>query len=113
MSKRDEKLALYREFISKHELEIDDTLLVSVTVGLGPSIYNKNSELIACSNDSELETVRENFLKKKLGLTQSDDALIAGIKEVCQEIGSSVKNKFRAVFYSLLVKKFAKEDFYK
>ena len=112
MSTRDEKLALYREFVTKHNLSVDDALLVNVTIGLGPSIYNKNSELIACSQDSELETVRESFLKKKLGLTQSDEELTQGIKDVCQEIGSSVKNKFRAVFYTLLVKKFGKQDIY-
>lgn len=112
MSKRDEKIAHYREFVSNHKLEMDDELLVKVTIGLGPSIYNKDSEVIACSQKSELERVRENFLKKKLGLTQSDDELDQAILEVCQEIGSSVRNKIRAVFYTLLVDKFQKQSVY-
>jgi hypothetical protein len=112
MSKRDEKLELYRKFIADNNLKIDDELLVKVVIGLGPSIYNKNSELIACSNDSELETVANNFLKKKLGLSDSDEELMSAIKEVCQEIGSSIKNKYRAVFYALLVTKYAKESIY-
>lgn len=112
MNKRDEKLALYRKFVTDNDLTIDDALLVSVTIGLGPSIYNKNSELIACSNDTELATVRDNFLKKKLGLEQSDDELTTSIKEVCSEIGSKVRNKYRAVFYTLLVSKFNKQDLY-
>ncbi|MEA1954764.1 MAG: DUF2853 family protein [Campylobacterota bacterium] len=112
MSKRDEKLAHYREFIISHNLTIDDDLLVKVTVGLGPSIYNKDAELIACSSDSELDTVKENFLKKKLQLTLSDEELTQSIKDVCQEIGSSVKNKYRAVFYTMLVNKFDKQSVY-
>ena len=112
MSKRDEKLALYRKFVTDNNLTLDDALLVNVTIGLGPSIYNKNSELIACSSDTELATVRDNFLKKKLGLEQSDDELTAAIKEVCNEIGSSNRNKYRAVFYTLLVTKLNKQDFY-
>ncbi len=112
MSQRDEKLAHYRDFVAQHNITLDDALLVKVTIGLGPSIYNKNAELIACSQVDELTTVRENFLKKKLALTLSDKELDEAIKEVCQEIGSSVKTKFRAVFYTLLVKKFDKADIY-
>jgi len=112
MSQRDEKLAHYRDFVAQHNITLDDALLVKVTIGLGPSIYNKNAELIACSQVDELTTVRENFLKKKLALTLSDKELDKAIKEVCQEIGSSVKTKFRAVFYTLLVKKFDKADIY-
>lgn len=112
MSKKDEKLELYRKFIADHQITIDDALFIKVTNGLGPSIYNKNSELIACSDQNELQTVRDSFLKKKLGLELSDDALMKVIKEVCIEIGSSVKTKYRAVFYTLLVQKFDKSSIY-
>jgi len=112
MSKRDEKLELYRAFVKDHKLTIEDDLLVKVTIGLGPSIYNKNSELIACSHKHELQTVKDNFLKKKLGLSQSDEELLEGIDEVCKEIGSSVRNKYRAVFYTLLVAKYNQQGVY-
>ncbi len=112
MSKLDEKLALYREFVKSHGLKLDDGLLVKVTTGMGPSIYKKDAELIACSNTDEVDRVRENFLKKKLGLTQNDDELNKAIHEVCEEIGSSVKNKYRTVFYTLLVEKFNKQSVY-
>jgi len=112
MSKRDEKLAHYKKFANEHGIKIEDDLLTKVTIGLGPSIYNNDAEVVACSQKSELERVRENFLKKKLGLTQSDEELDQAVKEVCEEIGSSVKNKYRAVLYALLVDKFKKQDVY-
>ncbi len=112
MNKRDEKIELYKKFATDNNISIDDALLTKVTVGLGPSIHNKNSELIACSSNSELATVRDNFLKKKLGLALSDDELDSAIKEVCQEIGSSIKTKYRAVFYTLLVSKLKQESYY-
>jgi len=112
MSQRDEKLALYREFVIKHNLTLDDALLAKVTVGLGPSIYNKDSESIACSDQSELDTVRKNFLIKKLGLTLEEAELNAAIKEICETIGSSVRTKYRAVFYTLLTQKFNKQEIY-
>jgi len=112
MSKLDEKIELYQKFVSEHKLNIDVDLLVKVTKGLGPSIYKKDAETIACSQESELETVKNNFLKKKLGLELDDDALMTAIKEVCSEIGSSVRTKYRAVFYAMLAKKFDKASIY-
>ncbi len=112
MSKRDEKIAHYNEFVAKNALSVDGALLEKVTIGLGPSIYNKNSELVSCSKASELETVREKFLKVKLGLSLSDEELDSAIADVCQAIGSHIPNKYRAVFYTMLVEKFAKQEVY-
>jgi len=41
---------------------ISDELIEKVVIGLGPSVYNKNSELvILVARRAELETIRENF----------------------------------------------------
>jgi len=112
MSKLDEKIELYTKFAADHKLEIDNDFLIKVTKGLGPSIYNKDAETIACTQASELNTVLNNFLKKKLGLEQDDEVLMSAIKDVCQQIGSSVRTKYRAVFYALLALKFDKTSIY-
>ncbi|NPA73131.1 MAG: DUF2853 family protein [Epsilonproteobacteria bacterium] len=112
MSKLDEKIELYNSKIKDIEPKYDADLLAKVTKGLGPSIYRKDAETIACSSPDELATVRNNFLKKKLGLTNDDSELDAAIKEVCDQMGSSNRNKYRAIFYYLLVKKFNKESVY-
>ena len=112
MSKLQEKIELYKSKLKEIEPEFDEALLEKITKGLGPSIYNKDDETISCSQKSELERVRENFLKKKLGLNESDDKLDAAIEEVCEKMGKSNRNKYRAIFYYLLVKKFGKESLY-
>ena len=112
MSKKDEKIALYQKAAADLKLGLDKELIAKVTNGLGPSIYNKDAETVSCSDASELARVRENFLKKKLGLTESDEKLDAAIKEVCEKMGSSNRNKYRALFYALLVKKYGKESVY-
>jgi hypothetical protein len=112
MSKLEEKIALYNEKIKDIEPNYDAALLDKVTRGLGPSIYNKDAEAIACSDPSELERVRTNFLKKKLSLSESDDVLDAAIKGVCEKMGTSNRNKYRAIFYYLLTVKFSKEAVY-
>lgn len=111
MSKFDEAVELYTGQVEKLGLSIDADLLTKVAKGLGPSIYNKDAQTVSCSDPAELDRVKANFLIKKLGLEDSaelDDA----IKAVCQEMGSSNRNKYRAIFYALLVKKFGKEDIY-
>jgi len=112
MSKTDDKIQNYTQNAKDLGLNIDSELLAKVTKGLGPSIHNKDAETVSCSDASELDRVRENFLKKKLGLTNPDDELDASIKEVCQEMGTSNRNKYRAIFYTLLVNKFNKESIY-
>jgi len=112
MSKRDELIALYAsELKSKCGVTADMDLLTKVTIGCGPSIYNKDASTVACGQESELETVKNNYLIGKLGLSDGpklDDA----IKEVCEKLGSSNKNKHRAMFYYLLCVKFGKQSTY-
>jgi len=111
MSKLDEKVEQYTTAAKDLGLGLDEALIAAVTKGLGPSIYNKDAETVSCSDSSELETVKKNFLIKKLGLSDSAE-LDAAIKKVCEAMGSSNRNKYRALFYALLTKEFGKESLY-
>ncbi|WP_309496379.1 DUF2853 family protein [Sulfurovum sp.] len=112
MSKKVEKIALYSASAKELKLDLSDDLIIKVTTGLGPSIYKKDAETVSCSDSSELDTVKKNFLQKKLGLTASDADMDAAIKKVCEAMGSSNRNKYRALFYALLTKEFRKESVY-
>ena len=112
MSKRDTLIAKYAEDLrTKCKVEPDMALLTKVTIGCGPAIYNADSETVAASQPSELETVKNNFLIKKLGLPDTP-ALMDAIHAVIDIYGKSERNKYRAVFYYLLVKHFSKESVY-
>ncbi len=111
MSKKEELIEKYTAQLEKAGVKVDADLLDKVTTGCGPAIYNADAATVAASDDAELETVKNNFLIKKLGLTESDD-MIDAIKEVCNQIGSSVPNKYRAVVYYMLTKKYGKENIY-
>ena len=112
MSKRDEKIAAMIEEAKKLNLTISDDLISKVAIGLGPVLYNKGTSIVACGQPSELETVKNNFLKKKLELTNDDTELDSAIKEVCEQMGSSNRTKYRVLFYALLTMKFNKESIY-
>ena len=112
MGKRDELIAKYADDLrGKCGMEPDMDLLTKVTIGCGPSIYNDDASTVAGSQTSELETIKENFLMKKLGLKDSPD-LMAGINSVIETYGKSNRNKYRAVVYYMLVKHFGKEAVY-
>lgn len=79
MSQYDEKMAKYAEELDKLGIAFEADLFEKVTIGLGSSIYNKDSEVVSCSQKSELDSVKNNFCIKKLGVTdeQKIDAAIA------------------------------------
>lgn len=105
MSKFDEAITLYKEEMGKLGITVDAELLHGVTKSLGPSIYSEDSNKVSCSDPSELTRVKNNFMIKKLGMDDSP-ALDDHIKAVCEEMGTSNRRKFRAIFYYLIVQKF-------
>lgn len=112
MSKRDELITKYAaDLKDKCGVNPDMDLLTKVTIGCGPSIYNADASTVSGSDESELNTVKNNFLIKKLGLSESDD-LDGAINAVMETYGKSNRNKYRAVVYYLLTKHFGKESIY-
>ncbi|MFD0917625.1 DUF2853 family protein [Pseudahrensia aquimaris] len=112
MSKRDDLIAKYADDLkNKCGMTPDMDLLTKVTIGCGPSIYNADASTVSGSDPSELETVKNNFLIKKLGLANSAD-LDTAINSVIETYGKSERNKYRAVVYYMLTKHFGKEGVY-
>lgn len=112
MGKRDELIAKYADDLkTKCKVTPDMALLTKVTIGCGPSIYDNDAQTVAASDPAELERIEKNFLVKKLGLKEGP-ALMEGINAAVDTYGKSERNKFRAVFYYLLVKHFGKESVY-
>ncbi|MFL1012684.1 DUF2853 family protein [Flavisericum labens] len=112
MSKRDELIVKYADDLKeKCGVKADMDLLTKVTIGCGPSIYNADSATVSGSDESELARVKNNFLIKKLGLSDGPD-LDNGIQAVMDQYGQSNRKKYRAVVYYLLTKHFEKESVY-
>jgi hypothetical protein len=112
MSKLDEKLAIYADMLTKMGHKVDQDLLKGVTKACGPSIYNNDGETVSSSSESELETVKNNFIVKKLG-EKNDATADKAIAKVVEDFGSENRHKYRAVFYYLLAKAYKKESQFK
>lgn len=113
MGRRDDLIAQYADDLkNKCGTEPDMDLLRKVTIGCGPAIYDADASTVAGSQPGEIETVRKNFLIKKLGLADGP-ALDEAINTVIETYGKSERNKYRAVVYYLLTKHFGKESVYR
>ena len=112
MGRRDDLIAKYAEDLKeKCGMDPDMDLLTKVTIGCGPAIYNADASTVAASQEHELETVKDNFLIKKLGLTDGPE-LMEAINKAVDTYGKSERNKYRAVMYYMLTKHFGKEAVY-
>lgn len=113
MSKRDELIAKYAgDLKDKCGVKPDMDFLTKVTIGCGPSIYNRDAATVSSSDEKELATVKNNFIKKKLGVND-DKKADAAINAAMDKYGRSTKAKYRAVVYYLIAKDLKKESVYK
>ena len=113
MSKREDLIAKYAGDLEKKcGMKPDMKLLTAVTIGCGPSIYNKDASTVSSGDKAELARIKKNFLVKKLGLKDTAK-LDEGIQTAVDTYGKSNRTKYRAVFYYLLVKQFRKGSVYK
>ena len=109
MNKVDQKITFYKEVMDNMAISYEDELFDKITRGLGPSIFKRDAASVSTSDPSELLTVKQNFLIKKLSLEDGaylDDAIAV----VADKMGRTNRVKYRAIFYYLLVKELGQES---
>ena len=111
MATKAEKLEFYKKKLQERGYEdVDEDLLEKIVDLLGPSIFRDDAELVACSDEGELERIVDSFLVGKLHLEDEPvGELLATVKDVCEEL-SEYRKKYRAPFYYILVKKLGVEQ---
>lgn len=92
--------------------DADEAVVEKMATTYRMVLSHRDSALVSFSDPAEVETVRENFLKKKLGLTEPDDELDAAIKAVGASMTHS-RAKPRLAVYYLLADKFGKLDVFR
>jgi len=112
MSKFDDAMDGYVKQMKEQKIPVNRELLEKIAKSLGPSIYRRDAALVAAGQKSELETIKKNFLIKKLGC-KDDAKLDKALEKAVTKIGKSRRNKQRAVFYYILVKELKKESVFK
>lgn len=93
--------------IKKHASNYNEAAATALVKNYRLVLSKPDTAYVAFSDPSELNTVKKNFLKGKLGLTESDEVLDAAIQEVGTTL-KGVNKRSRATVYYLLADKFNK-----
>ncbi|WP_186418618.1 DUF2853 family protein [Bosea sp. CS1GBMeth4] len=97
-------LADVKKFAKK---PVNEAALAGMSKAYALVMSKPDTRYVACTDPTELERVRENFLKKKLGLKGTD--LDATIKATCEHMKAD-NTKSRLTFYYLLAEHYGKLD---
>lgn len=92
-------MADYTADIKRYIPEPSQAAIDAIVKYCGIALRNADSSLVSCTDVKELETVRDHFAAKKLGL--SGDAAEAAMAKVCERMKAE-HNKPRVTFYYLL-----------
>ncbi|RYD42341.1 MAG: DUF2853 family protein, partial [Sphingomonadales bacterium] len=91
--------------VRKYVADADETVVAGIVKYLGIALRSRDSSLVSFTDKKETDRVRENFLRKKLGLTDDDATLDAAISSVGERMkGDTTKN--RVTVYYLLTQHF-------
>jgi len=107
MSKFDDVVKKAADQLKKVGITADDTLLRAIAKSQGPSIYLRDASLVSCGDEAELKRVEDNFIVKKLGVTNNAEIQKA-LEKTCAAF-KDIRQKMRVAFYYYLVKELGKE----
>ncbi len=99
----------YIEGIKKYTASVNEGAVAGIVRHCGIALRNRDSSLVAGSDPEELKRVRESWLKKKLGLTESDAELDKAIHAVIEKMKAD-RMKERVTVYYLLAEHYNKLD---
>jgi cell division protein FtsB len=108
-AKSDAKLDKYFENVKKYDAKASKTVVENIVKYCGISLRSRDSSLVACSDEAELQTVAKGFVTKKLGVS---DGQMDVVKSICEEMKSQ-RMKSRVTFYYLAAKKVNKLGVFK
>lgn len=83
----------------------DEAVVASLQKTYALALTNADARLVSFSDAAELKTVRENFVKGKLGVSDSDADIDAAIRAVGEKVPG---HKQRLTVYYLLAEHYGK-----
>ncbi len=94
----------YFNDVKRYDPLADEAIVRKIVNHCGIALNSMDARYVACSDESERATVRESWLKRKLGLAGTDADLDQKVLAVC-ELMQRDQFKSRVTFYYLLAKK--------
>ena len=92
----------YLRVTREYDADVDPAIVTKIEKHLGASLKNRDAKYVACSDETELETIVKGFMKKKMGIDDKEAAM-EKVKAVCTTM-KPTRMKNRVTFYYLLAK---------
>lgn len=96
--------------IKKYASTVDDTVVANMEKTYRLVLSRPDSAMVSEGDTGELKAVRENFVKKKLGVSESDEAIDKAVMDVVKKIPG--RNSRLTVYY-LLAEHYGKLDMFR
>lgn len=93
--------------VKKYASDADDTAISNIVKYCGIALRSRDSSLVSFTDERELTRVKVNFLRKRLGLSNSDGELNRAISAVGEKMKSD-HTRNRVTVYYLLAEHFGK-----
>jgi len=101
MSEADAAFEKYYTNVKKYDPKARKPVVQGIVKHCGIALSTRDGRLVACSDESELQTVADGFVTKKLGKSEGQMDLV---KDICQQMKGE-RFKQRVTFYYLAAKK--------
>jgi len=96
----------YLADVQRYDSGADADIVQKIVKHLGIALRSKDASLVSCSDQSELDRVREKWCMKKLGESDTG-AADAVVGKVCETMKGD-RQKQRVTFYYLVAKEMGK-----
>jgi outer membrane protein OmpA-like peptidoglycan-associated protein len=93
--------------VKRYVPDADDGVIAKIVSYCGIALRTRDASLVSFTDTVETDRVRENYCKKKLGLTEPDAVLDSAIAAVGERM-SDTNNRNRVTVYYLLAEHFGK-----
>lgn len=104
-------MADYLADVKKFTSNVDEDAVAGIVRHLGIALRSRDASMVACTDPTELARVRDGYCRKKLALSESDDAVDASLQAICEKMKAD-KTKARATFYYLLAEHYGKLELF-
>ena len=102
-TKTEDKYASFIADVQGYDADADVDTIKKIVNYCGIALQSRDGMFVACSDETERNTVRDSLLIKKLGLTVEPSELDALVMAVCETMQKD-RMKNRVTFYYLLAK---------
>jgi hypothetical protein len=99
---QEEAMADYLTDVKKYDAGASADVVAKIVKHLGIALRNRDSSLVSCTDQKELDRVKAGWIAKKLGVADAGKADSA-LQKVCQEMAAD-NTKHRVTFYYLVAK---------